>query len=298
MRECAVQTNSLIGYETTASKPPLNTLPLQWKGRGNRIEVTGASWIVPLGKGTLAPALQNIGRDGWSKFAKEDVPVMGKIQFSSKHAAGSESTTHRLSNREDRAWQGGRQPGGSRAERYQVIAFAASEHEGDLRLASVPSIPPAILTQQVLNHLENSVPTTGGCWRWRPSLTSFEVSKICLAIGAFDHVDVELDVVSECRIEGIEQVAAKLLTAWAGQSSPAPDAPQRMKLEIFAVRTNVLETGSKVGRIAEGLFYAGQIFGRQAIRQVVAKHLIVDWQSSMLRLRVMMIVLETEGSSP
>ena len=93
VRECAIQTNSLIAYETTASEPPPDTLPLQWKGRGNQLEVTGASWIIPSGKGTLAPALQNMGRDGWSKFAKEEAPVMGKIQFSSKHTAGSESTT-------------------------------------------------------------------------------------------------------------------------------------------------------------------------------------------------------------
>src|SRR5271166_6970403 len=154
------------------------------------------------------------------------------------------------------------------------------------------STPPAILAQQILNHLENPVPPTGGRCRRRSRLAALEVSEVGLAVRAFNHVDVELDVRSQLRIEGVEQVAAKLLAAWAGQPSAAPDAPQRVKLEVLAVAADILKPGAKIGRVAEGLFHPRQVFGRQDVRQVIAEHLIIDWRRRhVLRPRVLTIMV-------
>src|SRR5271157_3065995 len=121
------------------------------------------------------------------------------------------------------------------------------------------STPPAFLAQQILNHLENAVPPTGGRFRRRSGLAALEVSEVGLAVRAFNHVDVELDVRSQFRIEGVEQVAAKLLAGRAGQPGAVPDTPQRVKLEVLAIAADLLEPGAKIGRVAEGLFHPREV---------------------------------------
>src|SRR5271157_5191444 len=162
----------------------------------------------------------------------------------------------------------------------------------DRRAVRPALTPPAILAQQILDHLENPVPPASGRFRRRSHLAALEVSEVGLAVRAFNHVDVELDVRGQFRIKGVEQVAAKLLAAWAGQPSAAPDAPQRVKLEVLAVAADILKPGAKIGRVAEGLFHPRQVFGRQAVRQVIAEHLIIDrWKCRLLCPRVLMIIV-------
>ena len=84
---CAVQTDALVGWETITPEIPSNPQTLQWKGKGNQLDVSGAAWIVPSGKGVLGPAAQAVNRNGWSRIATEEEPVIGNIQFSSKPEA-------------------------------------------------------------------------------------------------------------------------------------------------------------------------------------------------------------------
>src|SRR5271157_381571 len=88
---CAVQTDALVGWETITPETPSNLQTLQWKGKGNQLDVSGAAWIVPWGKGVLGPATKAVDRNGWSRIATEEEPVIGNIQFSSKPEARPES---------------------------------------------------------------------------------------------------------------------------------------------------------------------------------------------------------------
>jgi len=88
---CAVQTDALVGWETITPETPSNLQTLQWKGKGNQLDVSGAAWIVPSGKGVLGPAAEAVDRNGWSRIATEEEPVIGNIQFSSKPEARPES---------------------------------------------------------------------------------------------------------------------------------------------------------------------------------------------------------------
>ena len=88
---CAVQTDALVGWETITPETPSNPRTLQWKGKGNQLDVSGAAWVVPSGKGVLGPAAEAVDRNGWSRIATEEEPVTGNIQFSSKPEARPES---------------------------------------------------------------------------------------------------------------------------------------------------------------------------------------------------------------
>ncbi len=88
---CAVQTGALIGWQTSTAEWLPNSLPLQWKGKGNQLDITGAAWIVSADKGRLKPELQAIDRNGWQRIAQEEEPITGTIQFSSKPDASPES---------------------------------------------------------------------------------------------------------------------------------------------------------------------------------------------------------------
>ncbi len=88
---CAVQTNALVGWDTITPESASNPLPLQWNGKGNQLDVSGATWIVPSGKGALGPATKAVDRNGWSRIATEEEPVFGNIEFSSKPEAHPES---------------------------------------------------------------------------------------------------------------------------------------------------------------------------------------------------------------
>ena len=88
---CAVQTNALVGWEATTPQTSSSARTLLWKGKGNQLDISGTSWIVPLGAETLGPANQGIDQNGWSRIATEDEPVTGNIQFSSKSQTRSES---------------------------------------------------------------------------------------------------------------------------------------------------------------------------------------------------------------
>ncbi|HKM54685.1 MAG TPA: hypothetical protein VJY33_14845, partial [Isosphaeraceae bacterium] len=90
---CAVQTDVLVGWETITPETPSNPQTLQWKGKGNQLNVRGAAWIVPLGKGVLGPAAAAVDRNGWLRIATEEEPVIGNIQFSSKPEAHPELLT-------------------------------------------------------------------------------------------------------------------------------------------------------------------------------------------------------------
>ncbi len=88
---CAVQTDALVGWETIPPEIPSNPQTLQWIGKGNQLDVSGAAWIVPLGKGVLGLATAAVDRNGWSRIATEKEPVIGKIQFLSKPEVRPES---------------------------------------------------------------------------------------------------------------------------------------------------------------------------------------------------------------
>jgi len=80
-----------VGWETITPETPSNPQTLQWKGKGNQLDVSGAAWIVPSGKGVFGPAAEAVDRNGWSRIATEEEPVIGNIQFSSKPEARPES---------------------------------------------------------------------------------------------------------------------------------------------------------------------------------------------------------------
>jgi len=88
---CAVQTGALVGWETITPEAPLNSQTLQWKGKGNQLDVSGTTWIVPLRKGVLGPASKAVDRHGWLRIATEEEPITGNIQFSSKPEVRAES---------------------------------------------------------------------------------------------------------------------------------------------------------------------------------------------------------------
>jgi eukaryotic-like serine/threonine-protein kinase len=89
---CAVQTEALVARETATPETPLISQSLQWQGKGNQLDVSGPSWIVPSGKGVPGPATGVVvDREGWARIAGENEPVIGGIQFSSRPEARPES---------------------------------------------------------------------------------------------------------------------------------------------------------------------------------------------------------------
>ena len=77
-------------------------------------------------------------------------------------------------------------------------------------------------------------------------------------------------------VEGVEQVAAELLAAGAGQPGAVPDRAQGVELAVLAVLADVLELGAELGRVAEGLLDPRRVLGGQGVGQVVAEHRVVD----------------------
>ena len=70
-----------------------------------------------------------------------------------------------------------------------------------------------------------------------------QIGEVRLAEGALDDLDMKRDVRGEVGGESFEQIAAKLLTAWAGQAAPTPDGPECVEPRIRPVVPNVLEPG-------------------------------------------------------
>ena len=90
---CAVQTDALIGWEMITPATPLNPQALHWiwTGKGNQLDVSGANWVVASSKEVLGTAAEIVDRNGWSRIAREEEPVTGSIQFSSKPETRLES---------------------------------------------------------------------------------------------------------------------------------------------------------------------------------------------------------------
>jgi hypothetical protein len=84
---CAVKADALVGWERSEPDTPSSPQALRWKGRGNQLDISGTAWLVRLDGGTFGPSSGIVDRNGWSQFAREDEPVAGSIQFSSKTEA-------------------------------------------------------------------------------------------------------------------------------------------------------------------------------------------------------------------
>ena len=134
----------------------------------------------------------------------------------------------------------------------------------------------AIFAEQVLARLENAVLAglrrTGG----RGLRLGLQVVEVGLAERALDHLEVELQVGGQLGIQGIEQEAAELLAAGAGQPGAVPDGAQGVELAVGPVLADVLEPGAELGRVAQGLLHPRGFLGGQGIGQVVAEHGVVD----------------------
>ena len=87
---CAVQTGALIAWEPATPQGLWNPQTLQWEGEGNQFDITGPSWVVPAVKGTSTLHLITVNREGWSRIAKERVPLSGEIQFLTRPDASPE----------------------------------------------------------------------------------------------------------------------------------------------------------------------------------------------------------------
>ena len=132
-------------------------------------------------------------------------------------------------------------------------------------------------SEQVLARLEDAVlPGLGGLGGCRGLGLGLEVGEVGLAEGALDDLEVELEVGGQVGVEGVEQVAAELLAARAGQPGAVPDGAQGVELAVAAVLADVLEPGAELGRVAQGLLDPGRVLGGQGVGQVVAEHGVVD----------------------
>ncbi len=89
---CAIQTDVLCGLETNGTGFPNSLLPLQWKGKGNQLDIHGTAWIVPTVKGELEPTAQAIDRNSWLRVSREDEPISGQIHFSGNPETSPNST--------------------------------------------------------------------------------------------------------------------------------------------------------------------------------------------------------------
>ena len=104
-----------------------------------------------------------------------------------------------------------------------------------------------------------------------------EVYEIGLAVRAFNHFDVKSDIPGQGRIEGIEKIASKLLTARTRQPTAMPDRSQGMKLRVLAIVADVLKPGAKLGRVTESLFHSCRLFRGKSVGEIVAQCGIVNW---------------------
>ena len=59
-------------------------------------------------------------------------------------------------------------------------------------------------------------------------LPRLQISQICLAVGAADGADVELDVILDFRVEHLQNKVAKLLARWTAEPAAPPDRAGRV----------------------------------------------------------------------
>jgi serine/threonine protein kinase len=88
---CAVKTDALVGWEKPATETSSSPQALQWKGKGNQLDLSGTAWVVSLEEGMTGPATAAVDRSGWFRIATEEEPVTGSIQFSSSAETRLES---------------------------------------------------------------------------------------------------------------------------------------------------------------------------------------------------------------
>src|SRR5450755_2018679 len=131
-----------------------------------------------------------------------------------------------------------------------------------------------LVAEQVLARLEDAVVAVldggGGLRRLR-----LEVGEVGLTERALDHVEVEPEIAGKLGVERVEQEAAELLTARAGQAAPTPDRAQGVKVGVAAVLADVFEPGAKLRGVAKRFLDPRQITRRQRIGQVGTKGLVV-----------------------
>ena len=117
---------------------------------------------------------------------------------------------------------------------------------------------PLVLAEQMLARLEDPVlAALGGMSGGRGLRLDLQVGEVGLAERALDHLEVEPEVRGQLGVEGIEQEAAQLLAAGAGQAGAMPDGAQGVELAVGPVLADVLQPGAELGRVAKGLLDPG-----------------------------------------
>jgi hypothetical protein len=90
MRECAIQATTLVGWLPSSTARTWTHREFVWKGEGNQLDITGQSWVVPVGKVPPGVETGEMSRDQWLKLFESN-PISGPIQFSDRPESSSRS---------------------------------------------------------------------------------------------------------------------------------------------------------------------------------------------------------------
>jgi serine/threonine-protein kinase len=80
-RQCAVQSRTLMGWESSKPGIPFNPQSIRWQGEGNQLDIRGPYWLVPLNKSVADAVPEGINQDHWLQFATERNLIPGPIEF-------------------------------------------------------------------------------------------------------------------------------------------------------------------------------------------------------------------------
>ena len=115
-----------------------------------------------------------------------------------------------------------------------------------------------ILAEQMLARLKDAVLAgLGGMTGGSGLRLGLQVGEIGLTEGALDDLEVEGQVRGQLGVECIEQEAAQLLAAGAGQAGAEPDGTQGVELAVGSVLADFFKLAAQLGRVAQGLLHPG-----------------------------------------
>src|SRR5271157_5078001 len=83
-------------------------------------------------------------------------------------------------------------------------------------------LAPAFLAQEIPRGIQDPFLTVFGSRRMT-GLLALQIDQIRLAVGAFDHFDMKLDIRGQLRLQRVQEIAAKMLAARAREPRPEPD---------------------------------------------------------------------------
>jgi serine/threonine-protein kinase len=81
IKECAVRSQALLGWQTPKPGTPLTTDALDWKGEGNQYDIRGKSWVVVSSDGASELPDGPIDLASWRQKADERDPVLPPVKF-------------------------------------------------------------------------------------------------------------------------------------------------------------------------------------------------------------------------